>query len=452
MRRNLWGVLFLVGVGLPETGFAGVIVGNGDDGGDLEGAVALSDGPIVESRLKAREHVQKLGLKGVRGLGSLEDEISKTQLFLAPEDRKANLPQDQGPFHADMRGLVYARTLPSAHASTRFYPSAKTLSADQLVALHVHEALHRALPPAVREDEAKVSEITLAITAPGASRDQVEQTIDRIIPVAQTRLIEPDVSLDDPTYQQFLTPSTVGYSFRTFFLDQATSDQTPRQMHSFHSYLYPFGGTNSPFGLGIEMAFVKSSSAFLAGPLGLSARLRIWSSRSFDVGIWGVAHLNTLSAEEMKNSPFGRDIGTFGISFRKSFKYGYVENLVSLSTPGKSQQAVGLVNYTYDYGTVVQAKIRAGVKLAYVSLGLFGEIHLADYFRVSGGAFGYDSGRYRILSAGPEVTMTFDQFQFGLQGRMLASATNGANFSYLGNLLGIGTAQGGIGASASILF
>ena len=87
-----------------------------------------------------------------------------------------------------------------------------------------------------------------------------------------------------------------------------------------------------------------------------------------------------------------------------------------------------------------------------MSVGGYGEIHLADYFRVKGGAFKYDSGRYRILSAGPEMAFTIENIEIGMQGRFLVGATQSANFDYLGNLLGVGTAQGGLGASASILF
>lgn len=459
--KATWLSLYLV-VLLPSLAQAGVIVGNGDDGADLEGAVPITQGPILEARAKARELVEKVGVRGIRTLGTLDDEIQKSALYLAPSDRQANLPQDQGAFHADMRGLVYARTQPSAHASTRFYPAAQGLNSDQLVALHVHEALHRALPVDFREDEAKVSEITLAITAPGATRDQVEQTIDRLIPNRSPAPYDSDAAADlaaagDPAFGVFDTPNSVGYSLRGFFKSGQTSALSPTRMHSFHSHLYPFGGRRSPFGMGIEMAFIESGNpgggnSFLSGPLGISARLRVWSVRSFDIGIWGAAHLNTLSADEMKNSPFGRDIGTLGISMRKAFKFGYVENLVSISTGGSSTQTIGLVDYLYDYGSVIQAKIRAGVKIGPMSVGGYGEIHLADHFRVKGGAFSYDSGRYRILSAGPEMAFSFENIEIGMQGRFLVGATQSANFDYLGNLMGVGTAQGGLGASASILF
>jgi len=77
--------------------------------------------------------------------------------------------EDEGPFHVNLMGKVYARTFPEPHAATRFFPAAAKLDSEQLQALHIHEALHRALPDSVREDEAVVSEITLAPSATAAT-------------------------------------------------------------------------------------------------------------------------------------------------------------------------------------------------------------------------------------------------------------------------------------------
>ena len=50
------------------------------------------------------------------------------------------------------------------------------------------------------------------------------------------------------------------------------------------------------------------------GPFGISARLKVWGQRDFDFGVWSTASLNVLSNEELKKSPFGRDIYTLGIT------------------------------------------------------------------------------------------------------------------------------------------
>ena len=189
-----------------------------------------------------------------------------------------------------------------------------------------------------------------------------------------------------------------------------------------------------------------------SGPLGLSAKVRLWSGRGFDVGIFGSASLNVLSAEELKNSPYGRDVFTLGISMRKDLKRLYVENFISCTFAGKSKRTVGRVEYQYDYGDIYVAKIRAGARLGEFDLGGFAELSLAQNFRVSGGAFTSDLGRYRIFAMGPELTYQQEDFMVGVSGRFLVDSTRGANFDNLGNLMGPGVAQGGVQLSASVLF
>ena len=140
------------------------------------------------------------------------------------------------------------------------------------------------------------------------------------------------------------------------------------------------------------------------------------------------------------------------MSFRKEMKHLYVENRVGISFSGAASHNVGQVSYNYDYGHVWDVNVRAGTRLWKVDLGAYAEIHLADHLRVSGGAFNYDSGRYRIVSAGPEVAFRSDDLVVSVFGRFLVDSTKGASFDYLGNLLGAGVAQGGVGASVGFFF
>lgn len=433
-------------------------VGNGDDGGDLEAHTPLSSGPIVEARAKALSLLQKLGTSGVRSLGGLVPEVERTELFLVTADKQANPESDPGAFHSDLTGRVYARTFAQPHAATRFFPIATELTQDQLVALHIHEGLHRSLPEHVRENEAKVSQITLAITAPGATRDQVQNVVEQVVPDA-TPLSRPSDGYTahyrlSEGGSEFRRISNLSYSYRTFLKGQDTSAYPIRSMHVLQSDLYPFGGENTPFGMGIEASMIDSPAAGLqAGPLGLSARLRIWERSGFDVGLWAVASLNMLSAEELNNSPYGRSIYTGGIFIRKRASAFYLENFLSYTLPGETKQTIGLVDYRYEYGGVINAKIRAGLNFKVVDLGVFGEIHLADYFRVSGGAFmPFDKGAYRLVSVGPELTFRYAGLAGSVFGRAVVNATQGANFDYLGNLMGAGAAQGSVGMGVSYAF
>jgi hypothetical protein len=223
-------------------------------------------------------------------------------------------------------------------------------------------------------------------------------------------------------------------------------------MHSVKSFLYPFGSDRVPLGIGIEASLLGLEKSTQSGPLEVSARMRLWSGRGFDVGLWGTASINMLSAEELKNSPFGRDVGTVGLSMRKDLNHFFVENFVSLSFDGTSKRSMGLVDYTYSYGKVANISSHVGFKLGKLTLGGFGELFLSDYFRVSDGVADYDSGRFRVMSVGPEISWKEKNYQVTVSGRFLADATQDANFDYLGNIMGAGVAQGCITAGVSLFF
>lgn len=420
-------------------------VGNGDDGSDLEGFVPVTEGPFVASREEALKLLRTLHVEGVRGLGNLVPELKSSELYQAKETVNATLPEDQGTFHSNMTGQVYARTFARPHAATRFFPPASKLSEDQLVALHVHEALHRALPESVREDESVVAKITLAITAPGATHDQVRETAEALVP-------EPNApAAAKPTRPE---PSQVGYQIRQA-VGPAGDSAFPRikRLHSVYSYLYPFGGDETPFGMGLEASVVEEEGGVRSGPLGLSARMRLWSSRGFEVDWLGRVALNTLSAKELVNSAFGRDIYTIGLSIKKNFGPAYIENSLIYNFGGSSHRTIGRVEYEYNYGGVVNPLVRFGYQVGQLRLGAFGEIHLADHFQLSGGNFRYDTGRYRIIAAGPEVVwMPGDHLVVGCAGRFLVASNKDTDLSNLGDLMGIGVGQGGLEASVGYRF
>lgn len=426
-----------------KVGYGITKVGNSDDGSDLEGVRPIESGPVVKSRKKAVFKLKSLNVPGVEGLGTLLPEVEKTSLFLAEKDITTSLAEDQG--HTSLSGNVYARTLAEPHAPTRFFPVAEKLEEEQLVALHIHEGLHRALPPSIREDEGVVAKITLAITSPEATYDSIQKVAGDLIPKNVTKEVEnQEVS--------YLTGSNVGYTYRKFFAPNKPTIYHISSMHIVHSHLYPFGGKRTRFGLGLEFSLVNGPNNANMGPLGLSAHFRVFSKNGFEFGLWGQASLNTLSAEELKSSPYGRDIGTLGFSLKKNLKKAYVENYTSISFGGSAKQQIGPIEYKYSYGSVVDVKIRSGLRVAKIDAGAFAELHLADYFKVNGGAFNLDSGRYHIFSVGPEVNLEWDDFVFSVFGRFLLSATKNANYDFLGNLMGPGVSQGSLGASVKLVF
>ena len=130
----------------------------------------------------------------------------------------------------------------------------------------------------------------------------------------------------------------------------------------------------------------------------------------------------------------------------------YVENAYSINLEGKAHQTIGRTQYEYDYGNVINVKVRAGARLGNFDLGGFGEIHLADHLRVRGGAFWDDTGRCRLVSVGPELTWSNENYAISVLGRLLIDSTKDASFDTLGNLMGFGVSEGSIGTSIRMFF
>lgn len=447
------------------------IVGNGDDGGDLEGGIKVSSGVLIDTRNKALSHLRRLNVQAVENLGTLLPELERSDIYFVERDLAPKLHEDHGMESSNDGTKVYARTFAEPHAATRFFASALLLNEEQLMALHIHEALHRSLPPAVRENEEVVTKITLALIAPDTSIDRVRKVVAQEINRASPHLPLPPnpVAHEDgeaaigtsvatrtqiaPATVPVNRPSSLTYGYRSFFIPKQEQSSYPiESLHTLQSLLYPFGNGPHALGLGIELGYVRTPEESYLGPIHLSARVRVASMQDFDIGLWGDVALNTLSSEELKHAPIGRNIATIGGSLRRETSLSYVENLLSYSTSGESKQRVGKVEYLHEFGAILGASIRAGVKWKEIEAGGFTEVLLSDSYRVTGGAFQFDSGNYRIISAGPELAYSKDAFRFSVTARWVLDSTRGVSLDYLGDLMGRGAGQGFVGTSASLRF
>lgn len=439
-------------------------VGNGNDGRDLEGFDKIESGMIVETRQQAVETLKKLNVQGIRGLGQLLPELEKTTLYMAKQNVQATSEAErQSRFEADMMGRVYARTFPEPLAATRFFPISSTLDKEQLVALHIHEALHRALPLSVRENEDVVGQLTLAMTSPEASYDRVAAAAGRAIPVefAQTQTFDEGKSSTKvvvPEDASIKRPSVFRYTYRSFEKDQQSRALTVYEsLHSVESFLFPFGTDENPIGIGVGLSFANGREGSELGPLSLSARGRLWSARSFDVGWWGEGQLATVSSDEVKNSAYGRDSISAGLSARRDSRHFYLENILGITFSSSAKQKIKETSYEYiyKYGNIYNAKVRAGGKiggfaLGGFALGGFGELLLSEGRTISGPNFSEESGRFNILSAGPELSFTAGSITATVFGRFILGRSKEANYDYIGNVFGIGAGDGQIGASLAI--
>lgn len=434
-------------------------VGNGDDGGDLEKLEKVTSGILQTTRIKAIKKLEALNVRSVSKLGNLVDEVKKTDIYLVKDNKVQAHKFDRG-FESSKDGKkVYARTFAKPHAATRFFPDSMLLSENQLVALHIHEALHRTLPESVRENEAIVTEITLAISGPDASRDLISQKMASLVSPAQQYLSSPQRAamstrlIEKPFTKRIQNPSEFTYGFNYFQGTDESDFKEVRSMHVLKSYMHPFGGANEAIGLGIALSYLNLDDKSYLGPVKLSGRMNLATWRKFDVEAFAEHSMYTLSDEELKDLPLARDVTTLGIAMSREAKNFYVRNYVSISPESDTDEQVGAIKYVHTYGDVWNINIAAGVKYKNFLLGGKGDLLLAKAYTLSGNdGFNFDSGRYRIVKVGPEVKYQSDNMTLSIFAQRIIDSTPGVNLDYLGDVFGHGAGQGYVGSSFSVTF
>ncbi|MEZ4750914.1 MAG: hypothetical protein R3B54_09920 [Bdellovibrionota bacterium] len=436
-------LVFLALLGLfasPGVLRAATKVGNGDDGSDLEGAKRLLNGPIFITRTKAVRRLKQLNIAGIPGLGSLLPELENTKLYMAEKDVRTLGAMDASPAHHDDKDFVYARTFAAAHAATRFFPVALNLDDHQLIALHIHEALHRALPAPINENEDVVGQLTLAISAPEATQDSIRTITTGLVPVAERVSLLP------------VRKSEFGYGVQAFSYDKPSAS-TADLMHKVHSNLYPFGEQRIPVGIGLEASALHRNGTFFAGPLRISLLLDAIKLNSFEFGLSASAALNAFANTAKRNGMLCRDVVSFGFRLKKHLRHFYVENQSSVVLPSKETMTTSTGVDEYDFGSIVDLKFRTGIKLGQFEVGGFFQGLLANHFRITNNAGTRlrDSGRFSLYSAGPEVQWTTETFTVSLSGSFLLNP-NSENFGSLGAPLSFGAGHTVVGANFSFFF
>jgi hypothetical protein len=433
------------------------VVGNGDDGRDLEGFERLNSGKIVEARSLALKKLQELNIAAVPGLGNVIAEVKSSEIYITKKDISTEKLVSLGAFTNDEKGLVYARTFPRPYAATRFFPAARGLDMNQLVSLHIHESLHRALPANIRENEAIVSDIALSINTPNSSFDQINAVVAKYYKPGNTGVtasmgegtIEKQLRAEPLPHSRIHNPSrfSIGYvNYADAGVESTADSSVPLEsMMRLSSHLYPFGGKFSALGIGIDANLVRTAEDSQMGPLGISMRYLAWTIREFDIEFYARADLNSLSDEELKNSLLGRDVYKFGLTLAKRGTHFYVANDLEYTVDGETEQSIGNVGYTYEFGSIVAARVRFGGYYKNFNIGGFGEFLLSDNFKVNGGAFQLETGRNRILSAGPELQWRSNKFGVRLYGRYLLDSTKDTDYDFLGDIHGRGVGQGNVG-------
>lgn len=462
-------------------------VGNGDDGADLEsleGAVAVKSGILQETRIEAVGLLRRLQVASIEGLGLLIPEVERTEILLVGRNidlRKMNtspLEREEAIEVARSIGaigeknqLVYARTFAEPHAATRFFPAALMLDRSQLVALHIHEALHRALPKNIRENEKAVSRITLAIAAPDSTFDRVKTVVSRELVNSSLSAGGPEGVSGTLVRQHDLGDTDLGpkprnnyveYGYRSYFLPDSKQSAAPiSALHSLKSFMYPFGASEKRelgyLGFGLEFTFVGLTDRWYLGPVGLATRIRIAKLDEFDVQLRGDLHLNTVSAGEIRDIPVGRDTGTFGLVVLREDDRIRIENQIYFVPGSVATQVVSGSEFTHKYGSTFGARFAATGKWPRDSrkayeFGGVAEVLVSGPYEVTSGTSITKTDRIRVVSIGPEFGYRVDDLRFSLNGRFVLDSTRDVSLDQLGDLLGQGVGQGSVGAAASWSF
>lgn len=459
---------------MHELAIAGTVVGNGDDGSDLEQLEKVTSGILETTRQQALAHLERVNVKGVPHLGALTDEVAKADMYLVQQNAPHTKDFDKGLEVSPDGRFVYARTIARPYSATRFFPAALLLSEQQLVRLHIHEALHRALPESVRENESAVSEITLGITEPNASFDSIRSktvaAVDRYTPAPVAgqpgMMVAPQGGslrhyLEDepPPTERLKSPSFFRYSFQSYQNKPESifgSVGIPvTSMHRIDSYLHPFGRGPRAVGMGLSFSYLTLPNRSYLGPVQISLRYLLATWRQFDVDLWAEQGLFTLSQAELKNLPNSRDTTTVGISMRRDADWFYSENFVSLTLPSRAETSFAGTTYKYDYKEVFDISVSFGARVKRVWLGARGDLLLSNGFAVSDDKGVWPTSpaeRIRIVRVGPEIGLRMDSLVFRAYAQQVIDGTPGYNLDSIANIMGHGSGQGFVGSSLSVQF
>ena len=430
--------VFIIFLLLPSLGFSIVArVGNGNDGNDLEGFSLIKEGPIFEAHKKAVSYLQSLNTHGLAGLGNLLPELENNKFYMTKKNVSSQKLKELGAYEDSPEGFVYARTFSKSHSATRFFPIAKKLDQNQLIALHIHEALHRALPESLRENEEVVTKVTLLLTAPGTSYDNIREELQKVHP-------EFVISSANTKYPYLIDQSIIYGSFDNFFDSRRkgnTNFSRPvKRNYTVGTEFYPFKESSDMLnlGLGVESSYLVTEAENYFGAFSLMAKVRFFSKRS--VELVGQVRLNfaTDSEDSSGESIQGRDTKEIGLYLNKHrWKYNYTLGLDYISSSELTRTRDN-VSYQYDVGSILVTKIKYLRKHEKYRYGAIAKLHSVQKFIVNGGAVNIKKGRNHFFSMGPRFEYDLGKdVSLNLDGHYLFNyKKDDRDFDQFGDLLG----------------
>ena len=430
-------------------------VGNGDDGADLEALTPIVSGRLWESRTRAIKLLTKLSVVGVPGLGLLIPEIERTELLMAAKDVHPTGEQLGSLEISDNNDLVYARTFAEPYAATRFFPAAKKLTPEQMVALHIHEALHRALPEDIRTDENIVMHFTMAMTSPGANYDRIRQVAEIYTTPTNNMIADEKKSLIVTPMPTVTLPlasrTTVGYRYESYSHQgdySLGSSADPYHRIELNKSL----GYKLFFGIPVEPVFrarlMTGGSFQLKSMMGQSSFDLEARFQADEFAVAGPFVRFTTKSIDETNSPNDRDLTTIGGFYRINSDDWTLDSTFAYSLSSSSHRD----EVTTKFQPIVSLTAHSGYKFnSGIVLGVLGEVHstegsetqINDYYQGSRVSL---TKAFRIVFAGPELGFDSKIFQMRLYWKRMINNTN-ASMSDLGDTMDHGYGQGSVGTS-----
>lgn len=404
------------------------IVGNGDDGSDLENYKALKSKKILLAHQEALNILKRLNVQGINHLGNLIPELENTKMYMVENNISAERMQELGAFHSGPSKFIYARTIARPYAATRFFPAAESLDSNQLIALHIHEALHRALPEAFREDEKVVSEITLAIVSPLSSHDQVKEITSKRID-HYTGQFKGHFK-DHDSYLSLKTKGVIGTDKTGTFSPQTNAYQLSNR-------LYPFDNKWSLIGLGVDLSYAKNERRTTLGTLGLFASVDLFTLRGFDLSFFAKWNRALSDSNELTNYMISRDSFLTGIIFKKQKGSLYSENLISYTWQRDDDRTLDNQSYRFEIGSITNLKSQLLYKKNNKFYGGFIDLNLVGATDVKVAA---KTSRSSVLAIGPRFEHHFDELSYALYYQhVIDSQSKGTTVSINDQLIGLGS-------------
>jgi len=450
--------LFIIGIFSISVMAGPTKVGNGNDGFDLEGFDLVTSGKLIKTREMALIHIRSLNVSGIRGLGSLIPELENSKIYLTKKNINSKRLEELGAFHSGMEGFVYARTFSRSYAATRFFPAALGLDSKQLIALHIHEALHRALPKNAKDDEKKVTKITLALVSPETSHDNVLSVVKEVIPELfiasgeEIIKIHKHSKLKNPGRLKFTANKYASSTKRDF----ATGITLPMQnTYDIETQFFPFGESSYAAGFGIASSYIfteRNENYF--GPLELTARLLLWSKRRYDFEFKLGTKLMSSSNSKVIDSLYGRDVILAGFEANKitnEFKLKFGLDLL-----GKSDYERILSNVATKYEVGPLLTLYGSAYYPWKKFEFGGQFNLLSLqsIRVSANnSTLLEKGRDQYFTAGPKIIYKYNsKYGMSLGGEYLFNSNKKQDEDNLRDLFGSAMGQWKWFFSFSILF